>query len=213
MLVLGHAGITLGASIIISGFLPEKNTPAIETNRHSNSSGVPDSLSHPCNNRARFLSRRLNVLADYIDIRLLFIGSLLPDLIDKPVGMLFFRESLSNGRIFCHTLLFLIVISLTGLFIYRKYSKSWLLVLSFGTFMHLILDAMWTQPKTFLWPALGFTFDKRLLYNWWANIINGLLTNPEVFIPELIGTLILAWFLFVLIRRKKLGAFILHGEV
>ena len=72
MLVLGHAGITLGASIIISGFLPEKNTPAIETNRHSNSSGVPDSLSHPCNNRARFLSRRLNVLADYIDVRLLF---------------------------------------------------------------------------------------------------------------------------------------------
>jgi hypothetical protein len=36
------------------------------------------------------------------DIRLLILGSLLPDLIDKPLGHIILPEN--NGRIFAHTL-------------------------------------------------------------------------------------------------------------
>jgi len=88
------------------------------------------------------------------------LGSLLPDIIDKPVGQFFFRDTFSNGRIFCHTLLFLILITLAGLCLYRSRGKTWLLGFSFGTFMHLIQDQMWLEPRTFLWPLYGFAFEK-----------------------------------------------------
>ena len=55
-----------------------------------------------------------DALARRVDIRLLAIGSLLPDIIDKPVGQVFFRGTFSDGRIFSHTLLFLALVSLGG---------------------------------------------------------------------------------------------------
>ncbi len=48
-----------------------------------------------------------------IDVRLLMLGSILPDLIDKPLGHLIFPED--NGRIFAHSLLFVILLVLIGI--------------------------------------------------------------------------------------------------
>lgn len=99
-------------------------------------------------------------LGNSIDMRLLLVGSLLPDIIDKPVGMFFFRDSLSNGRIFCHTLLFLILVTVAGLYFYRRYSKTWLLAFSFGTLTHLVFDQMWRTPQTLFWPLFGLPFER-----------------------------------------------------
>ncbi len=57
-----------------------------------------------------FISR-LRVI---IDPRYLAIGALLPDLIDKPIGRVIFASTLANGRIIGHTLLFTLLIALTG---------------------------------------------------------------------------------------------------
>ena len=84
MLIFGHAGITLGAAVIVSSVAYNRKSQDVE--KRSNLSSLPA----------------------YLDIRLLLIGSLLPDIIDKPVGQLIFRETFSNGRIFSHTLLFLL---------------------------------------------------------------------------------------------------------
>jgi len=128
MLILGHAGITLGAATLLSGALR---------------------IKHSSQDRkvSWFTS-----LSSYIDIRLLLIGSLLPDIIDKPVGQLFFREIFSQGRIFSHTLLFLVIITMAGYYLYKRRRAVWLLTLSFGTFMHLILDEIWNAPRTLFWP-------------------------------------------------------------
>lgn len=84
---------------------------------------------------AWLVESRLKIKMDY---KLIIIGSLLPDIIDKPVGMIILP--LHNGRIFGHTLLFILILLLIGL----KYRKS--LFLSFASFLHLIEDEIWKDP-------------------------------------------------------------------
>ncbi len=153
-------------------------------------------------------------LADHADLRLLLVGSLLPDIIDKPVGQFFFRETFSNGRIFSHTLIFLALITIVGLYLYRRRGgRTWLLALSFGTFTHLVLDQMWRAPHTLLWPAYGLAFERVDLTNWVPNIFHALFTDPQVYLPELVGLAILIWFAQSLVRRRRVFAFLKCGKV
>lgn len=152
-------------------------------------------------------------LGKRIDIRLLLIGSLLPDIIDKPLGHLLFRETFSNGRIFCHTLLFLILVTLAGVYLHRNRRKTWLLVLSFGTFTHLIFDQMWLTPRTLLWPLYGVAFDRTELANWLQYVLHTLSTDPAIYVPEIIGAVILILFIWVLVSNRKLHSFIIKGEL
>lgn len=207
MFVLGHTGIALGATVLLNGILPK----SISRLKRS-----PEPLPevNPASNYPRGrLTSWLTSLGDRIDIRLLLIGSLLPDIIDKPVGIFLFGETFSSGRIYAHTLLFLIVISVAGLFLYQRYSKNWLLVVSFGSFVHLILDKMWLETETLLWPLYGFSFERRDIDNWWQWQWNEVLTEPGVYIPEIVGGVILILFVWVVVRNRKVFAFIRNGKL
>lgn len=212
MLLFGHIGITLGAAALLINTLPCKGFPKASENE-----GVES--SHHCSEPAAtlhgFTSHKILRFAypgSYFDIGLLSIGSLLPDIIDKPLGLLFFRETFSNGRIFCHTLLFLVLLVMSGLYLYRCHSKTWMLVFSFGTFMHLILDQMWQSPQTLFWPGYGFHFEKTGIANWMPNILHALLTAPEVYVPELAGLVIVIWFMGILLYKRKAYPFVKHGS-
>ena len=212
MLVFGHTGITLGAAVLLKGILARSyslRTRESEVREHSTSS--PQMLpaqNYPSGGRAS----GLNSVGNWIDIRFLLIGSLLPDIIDKPVGQFFFRDSLSNGRTFCHTLLFLALITFAGLYFYRSHRKTSMLAFAFGTFIHLICDQMWLTPQTLLWPLYGITFPKVDLTHWIQNIFYALHTDPGVYVYELVGVAILIWFVVALVRRKMVGAFIRSGK-
>jgi len=138
---------------------------------------------------------------------------LLPDIIDKPIGQVLFRETFNNGRIFCHTLLFLVLVTVAGLFFYRRKGKTWLLAFSFGTLTHLVFDQIWRSPRTLLWPLLGYNFESVDLTDWIGKIWHVLFTDAAVYIPELIGLLILFWFMWVLLYRRNTYAFIRYGRV
>jgi len=213
MLILGHTGITLGAAVLLNGALTKSHSLPTRVNpsrgQTQRSPGTPALQNRSSGSVVSWLTS----LADRIDIRLLLIGSLLPDIIDKPIGVFFFRDIFSNGRIFSHTLLFVIVITAGGLHLYWSRNKTWLLVLSFGTFTHLILDAMWLTPRTLLWPLYGFSFEKMDLTYWTWDMFYALLTNPMVYISELVGAAIVIWFIWLLVRRGKLYAFVRHGRV
>jgi inner membrane protein len=185
MLLFAHAGITLGAASVLAGGVKQEWNPA----------------------------EWFVTLSRYLDIRYLLIGSLLPDIIDKPVGQLLFRDTFGNGRIFSHALLFLIVISAFGLYLWKKQHQQWMLALAAGTFMHLILDGMWETPATLFWPFMGWEFPKIQLENWTQGILHTLVSNPSVYIPEIIGLGILVWFAAVVIMHKKTGVFIRHGRI
>lgn len=214
MLAFAHTGITLGAAVLVAGGLRKSNLlkrigdGAVESPRR-----FPESALFLLIRPVRQASSWLTALGKSIDIRLLFIGSLLPDIVDKPLGHLFFIEALSNGRVFGHTLLFFIIIALVGLYLYRSRSQLWLSMVAFGTLLHLILDQMWQTPQTLLWPVFGFAFPREDMTGWAQDTLQALLTNPAVYIPEVIGAGIIALFGWFLLRRKQILAFIRRGEI
>jgi len=130
-----------------------------------------------------------------IDYRIVLLGSMLPDIIDKPLGGIILKEALGNGRIYSHTLIFLLILLGAGFFLWTKHKRSWGLVLAGGSFIHHVLDGMWLYPETFLWPAFGFGFPAGNPDGWLSRWIEGLLTNPVIFIPEIIGGVFLLHFL------------------
>lgn len=105
------------------------------------------------------------------------------------------------------------MLTLLGLYLYRRYKSLWCLTLAFGTLTHLIFNQVWLSPPVFLWPVYGLSFHKTDATNWAMNYLNGLLTIPMDYVPETIGLAILAWFLWVLLRRGDLLEFIRHGKV
>lgn len=99
-------------------------------------------------------------LKSVIDLRYLAIGSILPDLIDKPIGKVIFASTFANGRIIGHTLLFSFLLALAGIYLYQKKRDARGLALASGSFFHILEDQVWGRPQTFLWPLLGWGFPR-----------------------------------------------------
>lgn len=149
---------------------------------------------------ARAAGWREKGLPVQLDYRLVLIGSMLPDLIDKPLGGVIL--SLGNGRIYSHTLVFLLVMLAAGLVVWFWKRKSGGLVLAGGTALHHILDFMWQAPETYLWPLYGWSFPMGDAGDW-LSLWLAKLTEPQVLIPEVIGLLILVAFACELLQQHK----------
>jgi len=184
MLIFAHTGITLGAATLAAG----------AANRREKTSWLAS-------------------LSRYFDIRMLMIGSLLPDIIDKPVGQYFFVETFHNGRIFSHTLLFLVLLSAAGLIIYKTKHQIWMLSLAAGTLSHLVLDGMWGIPATFLWPLMGWRFSPIELTGLVGKMLDALVSDPVIYTSEIIGLAIILWFGITVIKRKQVGRLIKYGRL
>lgn len=213
MLLFGHTGITLGVAALLANALPggyfsrATGSEAIESS--SRFSQVPQTVSDiPSRRTSWFVS-----LGTRMDIRLLLIGSLLPDIIDKPVGIFFFREAISSGRIFCHTLLFLFLVTMAGVYLYRSQGRTHLFAVSLGILTHLIFDQMWRNPHTLFWPFLGLIFDRADVSEWLIGMYNALLTDPETYLTELAGAIILVWFAITLVLQRKALHFLKSGKI
>lgn len=193
MLLFAHTGLTLGLAMGMDNL---HYRWSLGKSGDSSSNPHPASVTNP------------------IDYRLVLVGSMLPDIIDKPLGIYIFVETFSNGRIFAHTLLFFLVISIIGLlFHYWRHGKLGILTLSLCSGFHLVLDQMWRIPQTLLWPIYGPTFPKAELGNWLPHIINALHTESTVYIPEIMGFVLLITFGVVLFRRGSFLPFLKGGVV
>jgi membrane-bound metal-dependent hydrolase YbcI (DUF457 family) len=117
------------------------------------------------------------------DLAFIALGSMLPDIIDKPLGLIAFGTS-NMGRTFGHTLLFFLILAALALLI----KKIWLYSLAGGVFAHLALDFMWNSPVILFWPILGgfpqATYMDTLSYL--QMLILGL-KDPMISLPELFG--------------------------
>ncbi len=179
MLVFAHTGLALGAAVVAEGAL------------HRPQAGP---AAGPLAAVNRFLLAGLHAFARVWDVRLFLLGSLLPDIIDKPLGLWLFRDALANGRVYAHTLLFLLLLAAGGLILYLARRRTWGLALGLGVFIHLVLDGMWSDPRTLLWPLQGAAFvHETVASGWAATIIQHARHNPAVWAPELLGFICLAW--------------------
>ena len=134
-----------------------------------------------------------------IDYRLVVAGALLPDVVDGPWG----------GARLLHTLLFsacflvLVMLATRGR---RRARRRWLGV-PIGTFLHLVLDGMWTRTDTFWWPFFGSSFHDRL---------PALAHGPVVIALEEVagaGALFWAWRRFGLEDPARRSTFFRTGRV
>ena len=136
----------------------------------------------------------------------LFLGALLPDLIDKPIRYLFVAQ-FHGTRLFAHTLVFLLLF--VALAAFQK--SEVLATVAFGIFTHLLVDNLgdalfvphslsWNQQILF-WPLEGLTFPANPYLTIQAQLQRVL--SPYFLWSELIGVIILVWFL-VRDHKKKI---------
>ncbi|PXF58095.1 MAG: metal-dependent hydrolase [Candidatus Methanogaster sp.] len=132
-------------------------------------------------------------LRDRIDLRFVLVGALLPDLIDKPIGHIIFASSIGYGRLLGHTLLFVLLLAVIGLFLHGK-NRDNAICLSFATFLHLIEDRMWEIPKVLFYPVYGFDLPSRTVaYEHWYDYFATMAVDSYtpslsyVFVSEIVG--------------------------
>jgi len=83
------------------------------------------------------------------------LGSILPDLVDKPMGYLVYGDILGHGRFYLHTLLVLLLLAFLGALMVHL-NRSNLVAVVAGLFgLHQVMDLMWLTPITWFYPFLG----------------------------------------------------------
>lgn len=150
-----------------------------------------------------------------IDYRFIIVGAMLPDIVDKPLGIWIWPNLVDHSlRSIAHGLLFgMIVLGIGGLLVAAGRRPSFLL-LSIASLGHLILDRMWRHPAIFLWPALGWDFANE--YSDPGEWASGHLANLLTFFtdyPELLGFLSIVAFSVQIWRSGNLMRFLTKGDV
>lgn len=138
-----------------------------------------------------------------MDYRAVLTGSILPDLIDKPLALIFRDTFHGASRLFAHTLLFSAFITALGIYLWRKHNRPGWLLLAGGSLFHMVFDSMWNYKATLLWPFFGWTFPPRVRESFFLYLINEVLHNPYTYIPELAGLSVIIYFTADLVRKKK----------
>lgn len=150
-----------------------------------------------------------------IDYRLILVGSILPDIIDKPIELFAPWLGLGTGRGVAHTLLFALVLLIIGTYLYRR-GRPGVLYLALASSGHLVLDRMWQMPGVLLWPLYGVTFPQvgkegafNQITDWWQMLFR----DAWVYIPEIIGGMILILFFVHLWRCNGLSEFVRSDSI
>lgn len=129
-----------------------------------------------------------------VDLRFLLLGSLLPDLVDMPLGTLLFADRYASGRLWTHSLLAPTLVGLVVLVATRRGpSRKRGMALVIGMMFHLLLDGMWTQTSVFLWPFAGQLPAGPRPY--WSTAIQRALDDPWRWLRETAGVIYLFWLL------------------
>lgn len=120
-----------------------------------------------------------------VDVRLLVLGAVLPNLIDKPLGTVLWPGYFGADRLFGHSLLFPTVIMVVALLVTRRgRRRRGIMAVAIGAMLHLLLDGMWTSTSTFLWPLFGAAFEAGRP-EYWGNL--GEIFTPVAILQELVG--------------------------
>ena len=136
-----------------------------------------------------------------MDLRWVLAGSILPDVIDKPIASVFFHGTFGTHRIFAHSIVFPMVGFAIVLISTKRGTalRRGLIGLVIGVFIHLLLDAAWATPEAFWWPFFGLEFP-RVLDSDLVALLGRMLADPLVWAGEALGAAYL-----VLLWRRYLG--------
>lgn len=132
-----------------------------------------------------------------IDFRFVAVGSLLPLLVDAPIG----ERSVGHTLLLAAGVLVLVVAVTAG----RRPARARLVMLPVGMLLHLVLDGAFGDQETFWWPVLGTELDG-----------DALLPSAAVLaLREGVGLLAAGWFVrrFGLADARRRRDFLRAGRI
>ncbi len=131
-----------------------------------------------------------------MDLRYVLAGSVLPDVIDKPIGTLLFHDTFGTHRLFAHSVVFPMIVFGVALIVTKRGTglRRGFIGLVIGAFVHLLLDATWATPEAFWWPFFGWEFPK-VFESDFLSLLGRMVSDPLVWAGEAAGTayLIFLW--------------------
>lgn len=158
------------------------------------------------------VTQKLVPVAPDVDYRLLAVAALTPDLLDKPLVLATYRYW-GATKLVAHTGLWHLL--LLALIRWRK-PGWWPYALAANG--HLLVDALWQQPRTLCWPGRGWHFQrdryrpwrKKTLADYWRD----LLSWPRGQLLEAGGGLALLLFIWLarLFRPARFWHFLRTGR-
>ena len=163
----------------------------------------------------------------YIDYRVVMLGALLPDIIDKPIVEIMYGLKTHSGHWFAHSLIFSHLLILVGIaFLVIKKNKNFLL---FGicSLLHQFMDIMILKPNIFIYPFFGkilFIVPKNLgfvdkvmepIYRRipYFRDVKDYFLEPYIYIFELIGGLFMVYYIWEMIKKKRIKLFFKKGTL
>ncbi|HSG79718.1 MAG TPA: metal-dependent hydrolase [Acidimicrobiia bacterium] len=131
-----------------------------------------------------------------MDLRWVLVGSLLPDLVDKPIGSVLFNEQLGSDRLVAHAVVFPVVAMFVVLVATPRGSalRKGLIGVVIGALFHLVLDGAWADPEAFWWPFFGLGFPLRP-DSAIGPLLGRMVADPLVWVGEAVGLayLVVLW--------------------
>lgn len=139
------------------------------------------------------------------DLRWVIFFTLVADIIDKPLGLWVFKETINNGRVWFHSLAVNLLVTLV-LVLARKPG-----VYALSLWLHQLCDRMWMRPWVALWPFTGRFGYRDLPFEDWVYGI----FNPYNVVSDVVGLSVLLLFAlrYRLFRFERLAAWIRTGRL
>ena len=141
-----------------------------------------------------------------LDDRVLILGSVLPDIVDKPLA-LFIAPTLAGHslRNYGHTLVFAILMLAAAIALAALVKRRWPVVLALASAGHLLLDMMWYSHRILLWPFSASTFSPRFIHEWGP--------DPDLLYvaAEAAGIVVLCYVGFRLVARRQVMQWLSTG--
>ena len=115
-------------------------------------------------------------------------GSIIPDLIDKSLGLLF-PSVLSSGRTVFHTISLVFIILIFMLVFVRSNLTALGIGFACAIFLHQIFDEMWALPANWYYPLLG-PFQGSMIPDYISAYFWFEITNPSEWV-FMVGTVVI----------------------
>jgi LexA-binding, inner membrane-associated putative hydrolase len=184
-ITIACAAVWAGSRLIASRPDQQQARPVMNPDDFSQSSGVDGGL-----------------FAGTIDYRLVALGSLLPDMVDRAIRATSGRTWSRDQHLLGHTLLLNAPVVVAGISLARRRQDARLLAVGAAAMTHLLVDPVIQSPRTLLWPLLGRDFPES----------RGL-SRPLTMLTQIGAAAAVMATLFTLQRRGRLSDFIARGSL